>query len=342
MKLAILKAWHPTYLNYVKACEDLGVDYVIIDIMADNWIQELTSCGCDGVLLRPSYFKQYWKDMYDERVYFIKEYLKMPIYPSFNEIFIYENKNNMEYWLKINNIKHAETHIFYRKAEAKTFLKNAKYPLVFKTKIGSAGLGVKFIKNYSQGKRLINKVFPFKYFLALGYLKWFPLKKMKFIKVPLLDDRQYGFVLFQEKIKEIKCEWRMIKIGKSYFGHQKLEAKNGKHSGSHLVGWENPPKELLDLTKHVCDIGNFTSMNLDIFETKSGEYFVNELQTLFGSYNNSQMYINGKPGRYLYNESKSEWIFEEGYFSQNSSMNLRVEDFVEKLNSINLKKTQND
>lgn len=237
MKIVILREWHPTYENYVRACEELGVDYEVIDIMDDDWIEKILASKCDGILLRPSYFKQYWKDMYDERVYFIKEYLKIPIYPSFNEVFIYENKNNMEYWLKIHNIKHAKTHIFYKRKDALEFLKKAKYPLVFKTKIGTAGLGVKFIKNYRQGKRIINRVFPFKYFFALGFIKWYKHKKYKFLRVPLLDDRQYGFVMFQEKIQNIKCEWRMIKIGDSYFGHQKLEAKNGKYSGSNLVGW---------------------------------------------------------------------------------------------------------
>lgn len=329
MKLVILREWHPTYQNYVKACQELNVEYEVINIMDNDWIEQIVRSNCDGILLRPSYFKQYWKDMYDERVYFIKEHLSIPIYPSFDEIYIYENKNNMSYWLKIHNIIHPKTHIFYDKKEALDYLKNTTYPIVFKTKLGSAGLGVRFIMNYRQGKRLVNKLFPFKYFYAKGFTKWFIHKKYKFLRVPLMDDKQFGFVMFQEKIKNIVCEWRMIKIGESYFGHQKLEAKNGKHSGSNLVGWVKPPEKLLDLTKHICDIGNFDSMDIDIFETKEGEYFVNELQTMFGSFNNSQMYIDGIPGRYRYINSK--WVFEEGYFNRNSSMNLRVESFIKYL-----------
>lgn len=338
MKLAILKAWHPTYQNYIKACEDLGVEYEVVDIMTDKWIESIIKGNFDGVLLRPSYFKQYWKDMYDERVYFIEKHLNLPIYPSYDEIFIYENKNNMEYWLKIHKIKHAETHIFYKKDEALEFLKTAKFPLVFKTKIGAAGLGVKFINNKRQAKRLIKRMFPFQYFFARGFTKWFKHKKIKFLSIPLLDDKQYGFVMFQEKIENIKCEWRMIKVGESYFGHQKLEAKNGKHSGSNLVGWVKPPLELLNWIKEICDIGNFSSMDIDIFENEKGEYFVNELQTMFGSFDNSQMYIDGVPGRYKYDKNTNEWLFEEGYFNVNASMNLRVEDFINKLKDGNYEK----
>lgn len=335
MKLGILRAWHETYQNYVKACEDLNVDYEVINLMDDDWIKQIKESDCDGFLLRPPYFKQYWKDMYDERVYFIKNHLNKEIYPSFDEIFIYENKNNMAYWLDIHNLPHAKTSIFYKKEDALEYLKTANYPLVFKVRTGTAGRGVEFIKNYRQGKRLVNKVFPKFHFFARGYTKWYHIKgKPKFMTVPLMDDKQYGFVMFQEKL-DVKCEWRLLKIGDTYQGHQKLEGKNGKHSGSGLVGWVQPPKELLDFFYDVCELGNFTSMDVDVFETVDGKYYINELQTLFGSFDNSQMYVDGKPGRLK--RIDGEWVFEEGYFNLNQSMNLRVEHFVDILKSKGIK-----
>ncbi len=332
MKIGILKdSTTNAHQNYINACKDLGVDYELIDIMIADWIDKIKSSDCAGFLVKPAVFKQYHKDMYDERVYFIETILKRPVYPSFNEIFIYENKNNMYYWLESHNIPHPKTYLFYDKNEALEFINTANYPLVFKTKIGSAGLGVKFVKNKRQAKKLIRKAFPYKPHIVLGWIhpgitKVVVSKRCKLARTKMVDDKQYGFVMFQEKLPQIKCEWRMIKIGESYFGHQKLEAKNGKHSGSGLVGWVGPPKELLDLVKHICDLGNFNSMNVDIFETVDGKYYVNELQTIFGSIDNSQMYIDGVPGRYKF--INGEWVFEEGYFSQNASMNLRVENFV--------------
>ena len=35
-------------------------------------------------------------------------------------------------------------------------------------------------------------------------------------------------------------------------------------------------------------------MDVDIFETKNHEHFINELQASFGSYADSQMYIDSK------------------------------------------------
>lgn len=327
MKLGILNEFLGNEKNYVKACEDLGIDYEVIDFISDDWIENINNSNCDGFLVRPSAKKEVWKRMYDEKLYFLNKVMNKPIYPSYNEIFIYENKKNMSYWLRINDIPHPKTWVFYDKNEAMDFVNNYdEYPIVFKTNIGSAAVGVKYIETKKEAIRLIKKIFTKLKFVNRGYTKWYKTKYG--ISYPIMDDKQYNLIIFQQKIN-VKYEWRMIKIGNSYFGHQKLS--NGKfHSGSDLVGWVKPPEELLNLTKHICDIGKFSSMDVDIFEDVNGNYYVNELQTLFGSYNPSQMYINDKPGRFIYKDS--EWIFEEGLFNKNGSCNLRVKDFIDQLN----------
>lgn len=327
MKLGILKEFTGYESNYIKACEDLKVDYEIIDIISNDWIDNILKSNCDGFLVRPSFAKDVWKRMYDEKLYFISHVLKKPIYPDYYSLFIYENKKNMAYFLKLNDIPHPKTWIFYDKEEALNFVeKYDKYPLVFKPNIGSGALGIKFM-NKNQAKKIINKIFTKWKFFNFGYTKWY---KTRFkLSYPIMDDKQYNFVIFQEKL-DVKWEWRIIRIGESFFGHQKL-AKGKFHSGSGKVGWVKPPEELLNIVKRITDENGFRSMDIDIFETLDNKFYVNELQAIFGSYDNSQMYIDGKPGRYLFKDG--EWIFEEGYFNQNGSFNLRVEDFLKILNN---------
>src|SRR5699024_683835 len=112
----------------------------------------------------------------------------------------------------------------------------------------------------------------------------------------------------------------------SYFAHKKLANSKGLHSGSGLANYETPPKKVLDFIKYVCDKGLFRSMNVDFFEDINGNFYVNELQTIFGSkIKPYQMCVDGKPGRYLF--KNGTWNFEEGMFNQNNSYNLRVKDF---------------
>lgn len=326
MRIGILSEFDGYHKYYLKACEDLGVDYEIIDILSSEWIDNVERAQVDGFLVRPSCRKDVWKRMYDEKLYFINKIMNCFIYPSYDEIFLYENKKCMAYWLEIKNIPHAKTNVFYVREEAERFLENERnYPLVFKPSLGSAALGITYLESPRDGLGILNKIFAKGRLPARGYTKW--AKTRYGISYPLLDDKQYNFMIVQEKIK-VKYEWRMIMIGGSYFGHQKLE-KNGFHSGSLLVGWVDPPKALLNMTKEICEKGNFSSMDLDIFEDCNGNFLVNELQSLFGSYDNSQMYIDGVPGRYTYDSG--EWKFEEGYFNQNGSCNLRVLDFINKL-----------
>lgn len=329
MKLGILNEFIGEEKNYVNACKDLNVEYELIDIISNNWIENIKESKCDGFLVRPSYAKDVWKRMYDERLYFINFVLKKPIYPDYYATLIYENKKNMAYFLAANDLPMAKTWVFYDKKEAMSFLSSYEdYPLVFKPNIGSAALGIKFVSK-SEAISLVNRIFTKYRFINFGYTKW--VKTKYGISYPMMDDKQYNFTIFQENIN-VKVEWRIIRIGESYFGHQKL-AKGKFHSGSGNVGWVRPPEELLDLVKNITDKNGFGSMDIDIFEDVNGNYYINELQTIFGSYDNSQMYIDGKPGRFL--NKKGNWVFEEGYFNQNGSCNLRVLDFIEKMETSN-------
>ncbi len=324
MKIGILNDFKGQHVVAIKACQELNVDYEEIDIISSNWINNIKTSKCDGFLAKPPCRKDVWKRLYDERLYFINVLMGKPIYPSLNEIYLYENKRNMAYWLEINEIPAPKTWVFYDRGEALRFLEAYDdFPLIFKTNIGSAGIGVKILETKRHAKRIVNKTFTKLRFYNRGYTKW---GKKWGIPYPLLDDRQFDNVLFQEKI-DVKWEWRGVKIGESYFAHKKLEGTKGMHSGSGLANYDTPPLEVMDFIKYVCDLGQFNSMNVDFFEDKNGDYYVNELQTMFGSrIKPYQMCVDGEPGRYVYDNGS--WVFEPGMFNQNNSFNLRVQDFV--------------
>ena len=327
IKLGILKGFTQDWQLYVGACEELGVKYEVIDFISSNWLELINKSNCDGFLARPPCSFQEKKNIYDERLYLLSQILKKTIYPSFNELFLYENKRNVAAWLKAHGFPHPETRVFAKKEEALEYLKNAEYPLVFKANIGSGAKRVNIVKSRFYAKALAELIFGIHPKLALGATDF--IKKCGIKIFPNIGDMQKHYLIVQ-KFKEIKWEWRIIKVGKSYFGHQKL-AKNGFCSGSDLVGWVEPPKELLFLAKEICEKGMFDSMAIDIFETTDNKYLVNELQSIFGSYLESQMYINNIPGRFVFKDN--DFVFEEGIFNRHGSHLLRVEDFLEKLHN---------
>jgi len=315
--LGIIWEFGHAHKHYIAACIELGVPYKLIDISRPNWIDVIEDSDCDAFLVQPSYFKSIWKQMYDERLKVMTDVLGKIIYPTYDEIWLYESKRRMHYWLIANGIPHPRTWIFYDYDECLRFIDSSALPIVFKSDFGAGASGVKICRERSLLSRLAKRCF----------------KKGITRDVGDKRDRQWGNVILQEYLPGVE-EWRIVRIGKSYFGHKKIK-QNDFHSGSGQAGWEEPPKDLLDFTREVTERGGFTSMALDIFETSGQRYLVNELQTVFGfrvAYD-TQMLVNGKSGRYLYNDSGRTWHFEEGEFSSRGCYKLRVNTLLEMLHT---------
>lgn len=278
-----------------------------------DWQDQINKAKCDIILVWPDITNQIVKTMQDERLRVLVEDYKIPIYPSIKEIWLYENKRVQQYWLKSNNFPIAKTWVFYEIAETVEFLKNSNYPLVFKSNLGASASGVYIVKNKTEA---IKKA---KQFISKGY-------KIKGSKSSV---SQKGSLYIQEFISNAK-EWRMVRIGNSYFGHGK-DMKGQFHSGSGKANYEIPPIGAFELLKLITDRGNFTSMDVDIFEDSNGNLYVNELQTMFGtSIAKEQMKKNGVPGRYLI-KKKGEFQFEAGNFCENHLCNLRLQYLLDNL-----------
>ncbi len=322
MKLGIFTAFRNLHKYYIEACEHIGIEYEIIDLISPDWLSLVRKSDCDGFLCRPPSKFEERNRLFDERLFFVHKILKKPIYPSYLELLIYENKRFTSYWLDFHNFPHAKTQVFYRKEDFFQFLKTTKLPFVIKINTGSSAKGVKIIKTKLTANIIAHLTFSVgNDKLALGYT---PQKSGKLLKFPALGTIQKHHLIVQE-YKNIKWEWRIVKIGGSYFGHKKLKHKEFA-SGTRLKGWGRPPDELLFLTKKICETGNFYSMDIDFFETEKGKFLINELQSLFAQSTEHLMYIEGKPGRFVYEMGK--FIFEPGDFNQYKSYLLRVQHFI--------------
>ncbi|MFW6046574.1 MAG: ATP-grasp domain-containing protein [Candidatus Woesearchaeota archaeon] len=342
MKVAILRNEEQDSAKKWKiACQKKGLEYEEINLTSYQWFENVINKPFDFFLLRPSGNLSHFKQMYDERLYIIAKILKLTTFPTYEECLIYENKRLLSYFLKANKIPHPSTNVFYSKMEATEFLRHQKFPVIAKTSIGASGTGVKVLKDFSQAKNYVSKAFsnkgikrsfgpnrstgsPSKWaekaIKSPGYFK----KKLK----QYLTTYKHGesdFLIFQKYIPH-NYEWRMVRIGNSYFGHQKVK-QGDKASGTKGIDYVDPPKELLNFTKELCEKYNFNFMAVDLFEDGEGGYLVNELQTIFGHVQDYILEVEGKPGRYLY--QNKQWIFEEGEFNTNESYDLRLETAIE-------------
>ena len=311
--IGIFRDFMGLHQSYIKAAEDIGVRYQIIDLISSDWLAQVKASECTLFFVWPNPFHSAWKTLYDDRITVIERELKRNVYPRLDEFWIWESKRRMAYWLEAHAVKHPKTWVLYDYDEAISFAQKVELPVVFKPDFGDCARGIKIVRKRSDAVVLAKNAFH-KGFHVEGHHP---------------NDRVWGCVIFQEFIGDAR-EWRLVKIGDSLFCQ--LKGKLGDfHSGTRLVEYENPPKKLLDFAIEICDKGNFDCMSLDILEDKIGNFYVLELQTVFGIdawifY----MAIDGIPGRYIITNKngKHEYVFEKGVFCENDCCNLRIRDGI--------------
>ena len=343
-RVAILKNEDPfDHLLWVKACDDYkhNLDYEVIDITDNNWLQKINKYKPEICLIKPSGKTSSFRNLYQERVDILVNNFNYKVFPSYEALKIYENKRYFSYWAEANDVPHPETFVFYFKKEAEKFSEECEFPVVGKLNIGASGNGIRILANKNQLKEYIDKAFDIGLSSRTGpklnkgnliHRVWqkltHPNELVNRIKTykDIAADKQKGFVILQKFVPH-DFEWRVVRIGKSFFAHKKLKLGE-KASGSLLKRYGSPPLDLLDFVKEITDKHRFYSMAVDIFEFED-KYLVNEMQCIFGQSDPHQMLVDDKPGRYLF--ENETWIFEEGMFNQNESYDLRLDYALQKL-----------
>lgn len=341
MRLAILKnELDENHLNWAKACDSRRISFDVIDMLGYQWIEELMKGNYNGCLACPPGRETLYKQMYDEKINIVANELGLYVYPDYRAITIHENKKYLSYWLSVNKLPYPSTNTFYHLKEAIEFAENCKLPIVGKFNIGASGKGVEIIRDRDKLINYINSAF------SDGLRQnWGPNLKMgqfahrllRVINNPLIiknrievyrkvyNEIQKGYVILQEYIPH-EFEWRIVKIGKFYFGHQKVKMGD-KASGTKGIDFVPPPSKLLDFVEQICTLNKFETMAIDLFEDGKGGYLINEMQCIFG---HVQAYIcekDGEPGRFR--RIEEDWVFEPGLFNSNLSYDLRLDNVLE-------------
>ncbi|MBE3084729.1 MAG: hypothetical protein IMZ64_00750, partial [Bacteroidetes bacterium] len=157
--LGIIKEFLHFHQHYIAACREMNVSYKLIDILASDWIARVQNCGCDAFLVWPSAITVTLKELYDERLKVMVDDLNKTIFPSYDELWMWESKRRMRDWLVAHGYPTPLTWIFYRYSEAMEFIRNAELPIVFKTNHGDSSRGVEIIRDRKIAEKLTKKVF---------------------------------------------------------------------------------------------------------------------------------------------------------------------------------------
>ena len=100
-RLAILKNETTDFKLWVESLEKRDLkNYRIIDLTTHDWLNSIVEYNPDFLLTKPPGITSLFKQLYDERLYILSSRFNLKMYPSFEEVLLYENKRLLSYWLK--------------------------------------------------------------------------------------------------------------------------------------------------------------------------------------------------------------------------------------------------
>jgi glutathione synthase/RimK-type ligase-like ATP-grasp enzyme len=268
------------WYKYERFLVSNSIDYEIFEIHKSNWMQEARQFNL--VIFRPD-ISPWALHEARSKIYVMEKEFGIKCFPSYREIWNYEDKIRLNYLYNIHQIAHVPTFISHSKLDCLDYINNCTYPIVSKINTGSASKGVHLIENKKNAKKLVDKVF------AEGLSTYWP------------GYNQKNYVYFQPLIDHEGYDLRIIVIGDKAFGYYKMVPKDDfKASGGMYIRKSALPKEAIEIAYRIKNNFNATFLAVDfLVEKKGGNFLVLETSIFVDIYSPAQTMVDGIPGYYL-------------------------------------------
>ena len=285
------RAYYPKYERFLI---NNGIKYEYFDIHAHNWIENAKRYN---VVIWQTPSSPVERTEAIQKI-FVLEQMGIKCLPSFNEVFKFEDKVQMHYFYKTNNLPEIPTFVSSSKEDAIIFAKNTKYPIVSKITTSSSSFGVCLLKTENQALKLINDVFS---------------EKGKKTHWKYL--RQKDYIYFQDFIADAEFDLRVIVVGNYLFGYYRYPNKGDfRASGSGNYEKKAIPVTALDLAWKTYILYGAHCLATDfVFSPKENKYFIIESSIFIGIDTDLQLKVNNIPGSYVRKED-GVYFFEEGRY----------------------------
>lgn len=295
MKIAIHHRKDSFSEKWIEYCNRNNIDYSIVNCRENDIIEKLKNF--DGLL---------WHWGPEEAIYAVPltislERLGIKVFPDFNTCWHFDNKVAEKYILDTTDIEKVPTYIFYSKKSALNWIKNVKFPIVFKLKNGASSTNVKLLKSKRQAKKIINKAFssgfnPVDRFSVFKNQIWRFKRDKTFrsllgvingIRIIIFGKdienkigKEKGYVYFQDFIPKNKFDTRIIAIGNKCFAVRRYNRDNDfRASGSGLIKYNSSlfDLKLIESTFMLSKELKIQSVACDYVKGQNGENLLIEI-----------------------------------------------------------------
>ena len=239
-----------------------------------------------------------YQDMIESKIYILENLLGKFCFPSYHEVWQYENKNRANYLYQHYKLPSIPTYVTQNKEEAYELIDKLGYPFITKTTIGAGSTGVFKIDNRQQAERRIDAIF--------GYYG---------LKTEYPYQRQKDYFYMQKFINDATFDLRIILVGDMAFGYYRYHNKGDfRASGAGNYEKKAIPEDALRIAIEVRDKLASRLMGIDLLYSETNKkYYIIET-SLFNQIDTpEQLVIDGVPGYYDISD-KDNIRFKEGKY----------------------------
>lgn len=292
----VIRDYDP-YPRWTKCCrflENNSFPYEFYDIQASNWMEKAKRLDiCIGILSNAYFHLQEMRTKF----FILENSLGKVCFPSFEHIFLYENKTVEAYLAKAAGMPFIPTYVYFRETEAVQAVKRLHFPLISKIDPGSGSMGVEWIRNQKRALHIIRQSF-----------------SRKGRPTHLLNFQQKDYVYFQDYIPNDGYDIRAILVGNFVFGYYRKVLKGDfRASGMDQVEKRALPAEAMKLARNLNKVIKSPLLVVDMVHGKDGKYYIIEFSPMCQMKLPEQLHVDGVPGRYVFDDDDS-FYFQPGKY----------------------------
>lgn len=287
------------WIKFAEVLESKKILYRLIDVERNNWISQVSDL--EHIIWRPNLSEPYFSQA-KEKLVFLEKYMNKKVFPNYDTFWHYNNKNAQSYLATIYEIPFPTTLVSYSYDEIMEFLKSTQYPIVSKSKGGSASRNVRKYNNFKSAKIDVEKIFRKKPFYKVvdKIFSLFSFSNSKY-------SGQFGYVNLQHFVEGNTRDFRVTTIGGqyayAYFRNNRKGDFRASGSGLNDYSPEEHNQKIIKFFIELSKKAGFDSMCYDILLGKAEDFFCVEFSYIY-----VDSYLHRCPGYYELNDGKLSFV----------------------------------
>lgn len=281
--------------RWIQYCEEIGIDYKIVNCYSHTIIKDLSDCTA----LMWHFHQASPKDvLFAKQLIYSLETSGKQVFPDFKTCWHFDDKVGQKYLLEAVDAPLVPSYAFYDKEKAMEWVKNAEFPKVFKLRRGSGSDHVRLVPDKKAAIKLVKRAFGIGFSqydagsnlkerwrkFRIGKSDWKELLKgiirlgytTEFARVM---GNEKGYIYFQDFIPENTFDIRVNVVdGKAFAVKRMVRENDFRASGSGYPKFEKHhfPDEVVKIALDVTKTLNQQAVAYDFLQL-DGKYLISEL-----------------------------------------------------------------